>query len=145
MRWPSLTCWRLMSTASFARAKIKTDAIDATVLAKLYASGFLPEVWMPDAKTPALRRQVARQTQFVRQRVRLKNLIQSILHTYLIPPCPHGNLTGISGRKWLARQALPTDERQAVDRHLSQIDQIEQSLKIVDADLAQHALRDPLI
>lgn len=26
-----------------AHAKIKTDAIDAAVLAKLYASGFLPE------------------------------------------------------------------------------------------------------
>lgn len=128
-----------------AHAKIKTDAIDAAVLAKLYASGFLPEVWMPDAKTLALRRQVARRTQLVRQRVRLKNLIQSILHAHLIPPCPHGNLTGISGRKWLARQALPADERQAVDRHLSQIDQIEQSLKIVEADIAQHALKDPLI
>lgn len=128
-----------------AHAKIKTDAIDAAVLAKLYASGFLPEVWMPDAVTLAMRRQVARRTQLVRQRVRLKNLIQSILHAHLIPPCPHGNLTGISGRKWLARQALPTDERQAVDRHLSQIDQIEQSLKIVEADIAQHAMRDPLI
>jgi hypothetical protein len=29
-----------------ADAKVKTDRIDATVLAQLYASGFLPEVWM---------------------------------------------------------------------------------------------------
>lgn len=128
-----------------AHAKIKTDAIDAAVLAKLYASGFLPEVWTPDAVTLAMRRQVARRTQLVRQRVRLKNLIQSILHAHLIPPCPHGNLTGISGRKWLARQTLPTDEHQAVHRHLSQIDQVEQSLKVVEADIAQHAMRDPLI
>jgi transposase len=128
-----------------AHAKIKTDAIDAAVLAKLYASGFLPEVWMPDQRTLALRRQVARRTRLVRQRVRLKNLIQSILHTHLIPPCPHGNLTSISGRKWLARQPLPSDERQAVDRHLAQIDQIERSLKIVEADIAQHAIKDPLI
>jgi hypothetical protein len=28
-----------------AKARIKTDVIDATVLARLYASGFLPEVW----------------------------------------------------------------------------------------------------
>ena len=28
-----------------AEARIKTDVIDATVLARLYASGFLPEVW----------------------------------------------------------------------------------------------------
>jgi len=31
-----------------AHAKIKTDTIDASVLAQLYASGFLPEVWIPD-------------------------------------------------------------------------------------------------
>lgn len=34
-----------------AHAKIKTDAIDAAVLAKLYATGFLPEVWVPDEAT----------------------------------------------------------------------------------------------
>lgn len=42
-----------------AHAKIKTDAIDAAVLAKLYATGFLPEVWTPDQKTLAFRRQRA--------------------------------------------------------------------------------------
>ena len=39
-----------------AHAKIKTDTIDAGVLAQLYASGFLPEVWVPDEATQALRR-----------------------------------------------------------------------------------------
>lgn len=69
---------------------MKTDTIDATVLAKLYASCFLPEIWVPDPATLALRRLVTRRTQLVRQRSRLKNLIQSILHVHLIPPCPHG-------------------------------------------------------
>jgi transposase len=64
-----------------APAKIKTDTIDARVLAQLYASGFLPEVWVPDEPTHALHRQVTRRTQIVRQRSRLKNIIQSILHS----------------------------------------------------------------
>jgi transposase len=34
-----------------AHAKIKTDTIDAGVLAQLYASGFLPEVWIADEAT----------------------------------------------------------------------------------------------
>lgn len=55
-----------------AEARIKTDTIDATVLARLYASGFLPEVWVPDERTLALRRQVTRRNQIVRQRARLK-------------------------------------------------------------------------
>jgi transposase len=46
-----------------ADAKVKTDRIDATVLAQLYASGFLPEVWIPDERTAAMRRQVTRRTQ----------------------------------------------------------------------------------
>lgn len=128
-----------------AHAKVKTDTIDATVLAKLYASGFLPEVWVPDPETLALRRQVTRRTQLVRQRSRLKNLIQSILHAHLIPPCPHGNLVGISGRKWLAKQTLPDDERVAIDRHLALIGQITEALTVVEADIATHALHDPTI
>jgi hypothetical protein len=55
-----------------AEARIKTDVIDATVLARLYASGFLPEVWVPDQATLGLWRQVTRRTQIVRQRARLK-------------------------------------------------------------------------
>jgi hypothetical protein len=35
---------------------IKTDKIDAGVLAQLYASGFLPGVWITDEPTQALRR-----------------------------------------------------------------------------------------
>lgn len=122
-----------------AHAKVKTDTIDATVLAKLYASGFLPEVWVPDPGTLALRRQVTRRTQLVRQRSRLKNLIQSILHAHLIPPCPHGNLVGISGRKWLTRQILPADECAAIERHLGLINQINEALTVVEADIAVHA------
>ncbi|WP_306440525.1 IS110 family transposase [Mesorhizobium sp. SARCC-RB16n] len=128
-----------------AHAKVKTDTIDATVLAKLYASGFLPEVWVPDPGTLALRRQVTRRTQLVRQRSRLKNLIQSILHAHLIPPCPHGNLVGISGRKWLTKQILPADERTAIQRHLGLINQINEALTVVEADIAVHALQDPTI
>jgi transposase len=128
-----------------AHAKIKTDAIDAAVLAKLYASGFLPEVWVPDEATLALRRQVARRTQLIRQRVRLKNHIQAILHAHLIPPCPHGNLTGISGRKWIVAQRLPDDECAAIDRHLAQIDLIEGSLRDVEADIARATMSDPVI
>ncbi|MER8703793.1 IS110 family transposase [Mesorhizobium sp. M1273] len=120
-----------------AHAKVKTDTIDATVLAKLYASGFLPEVWVPDPGTLALRRQVTRRTQLVRQRSRLKNLIQSILHAHLIPPCPHGNLVGISGRT--------ADERAAIERHLGLINQINEALTVVEAAIAVHALQDPTI
>jgi transposase len=96
-----------------AEARIKTDVIDATVLARLYASGFLPEVWVPDEATLGLRRQVTRRTQIVRQRARLKTIVQSIVHAHLVPPCSYADLFGPRGRAWLVAQPLPPDEGDA--------------------------------
>jgi transposase len=125
-----------------AHAKIKTDAIDASVLAQLYASGFLPEVWIADEATQALRRQVTRRNQIVRQRTRLKNIIQSILHAHLIPSSPHADLCGPKGRAWLAEQILPEDERLAIERHVRELDRLGEDLKVVERDLARSALAD---
>jgi transposase len=128
-----------------ADAKVKTDRIDAAVLARLYASGFLPEVWIPDERTAAMRRQVTRRTQLVRQRTRLKNAAQSILHAHLIPPCPHQDLFGKSGRGWLAGQWLPDDERAAVERHIRELDRLGEELHGVERDVARHALDDAAV
>lgn len=125
-----------------AHAKIKTDTIDAGLLAQLYASGVLPEVWIPDEPTQALRRQVTRRNQIVRQRSRLKNIIQSILYGHLFPSCPHQDLCGPRGRAWLAEQVLPEDERLAVERHLREIDRLGEDLKVIERDLARAALAE---
>src|SRR6266508_6139384 len=74
-------------TRAIAEAKVKTDKVDAAVLAQLLAAGFLPSVWLPDEATFALRRQVVRRAHIVRQRTRLKNQVQSIL-----PPQPGASL-----------------------------------------------------
>ncbi|HEX6013200.1 MAG TPA: IS110 family transposase [Geminicoccaceae bacterium] len=125
-----------------AEARIKTDVVDATVLARLYASGFLPEVWVPDQRTPALRRQVTRRNQIVRQRARLKTIIQSILHAHLVPPCPHAELLGPKGRAWLLGQVLPPDEQDAVARHLREHDRLSEDLRAVEREIARDALAD---
>src|SRR5215470_7406455 len=125
-----------------AHAKIKTDKIDAAVLAQLYASGFLPEVWIPDENTQALRRQVTRRNQIVRQRTRLKNIVQSILHAHLIPAYAAGNMFGRKGRAWLSAQKLPEDERMAIERHVREIDRLGEDLKVIQRDLAQYGLAD---
>ena len=126
-----------------AKAKIKTDAIDARVLAQLYAAGFLPEVWIPDAATLARRRQVTRRTQLVRQRVRLKSMIQSILHANLIPRCPHADLLGGKGRAWVRAQHLPKDEQDAVEQHMQEYDRLTEAQAGVERDIARAALADP--
>jgi transposase len=98
---------------------------------------------VPDAATLALRRQVTRRNQVVRQRVRLKTITQSILHAHLLPQCPHADLFGRRGRDWLLAQDLPPDEREAVERHLREYDRLSEDLKVVERELARGALADP--
>jgi transposase len=127
-------------TRAIAEAKVKTDKVDAAVLAQLLAAGFLPAVWLPDQATFALRRQVTRRAHIVRQRTRLKNQVQSILHRNLVPRCPAADLFGRKGRAWLAAQDLPPDEQQAVGGLLRQLDFHGQELRIVDAELGRVGL-----
>src|SRR5437762_2018341 len=127
-------------TRAIAEAKVKTDKVDAAVLAELLACDYLPSVWLPDDQTHALRRQVARRAHIVRQRTRLKNQVQSILHRNLIPRCPAADLFGTKGRCWLANQPLPADEELAVEALLRQLDFHGQELRIIDPALGRVAL-----
>jgi len=129
-----------MKTRAIAEAKVKTDKVDAQVLAQLLAAGFLPSVWLADEETQALRRQVARRAHIVRQRTRLKNRVQAILHRNLVPRCPAADLFGQKGRRWLAEQELGADERHAVEALLRQLDFHADELRLIDAALAQVAL-----
>jgi transposase len=83
-----------LQVRAIAHARIKTDKIDAGVLASLRAADFLPEVWLPDPATERLRRLVARRDQVVRHRTRIKNEVHAVLHAHLIPPYPHADLFG---------------------------------------------------
>ena len=49
-----------MATKAIAQAKVKTDKVDAHVLAQLLRCDFLPEVWQPDEQTELLRNLVLR-------------------------------------------------------------------------------------
>jgi len=102
-----------LQVKAIAHAHVKTDKVDAGTLASLYAAGYLPEIWTPDAGVERMRRLVARRYQVVRHRTRIKNEVHSILHTHLIPKCPHADLFNGRGRSWLLLQSLPNDERQS--------------------------------
>jgi transposase len=130
-----------LQVRSIAWAKVKTDKIDAALLAKLHASGFLPEVWVPNEETDSLRRRIAERNQLVSQMTRLKNRVQSVLHANLIPRYA-GKLFSKRGRTWLDTQPLPEDQRRLIVRHLDEHDRIAVELAAHEKSLAEDALGD---
>lgn len=130
-----------LQVRAIAWAKVKTDKIDAAVLAKLHASGFLPEVWVADEDTEVLRRRVTERTQLVTQMTRLKNRIHAVLHANLIPRY-HGKLFGKAGRLWLDAQPIASDQKRIIARYLDEHDRIGTALAELEKELAGCALKD---
>lgn len=127
---------------AIAYARVKTDKIDAVILARLHAAGFLPEVWVADEGTLNRRRQIAERMGVLEQVVRTKGRIQAVLHSNLIPPYK-GHLFGKAGRKWLDGLPLPDEERAMLGRLVTELERASAQLAALDKVLAQQALDDP--
>lgn len=132
-------------TRAIAEAKVKTHKVDARILAQLLAADFLPETWVPDDQTRTRRRMVMRRTHLVKQRTRLKNQVHAILSRNLVPTCPHADLFSGVGRRWLAAQALPADERRSAEALIRQLDFHGAELAEVERDIAIEAIDDPIV
>jgi transposase len=71
-------------TRAIAEAKVKTDKIDARVLAELLRVDYLPQVWLPDAATEELRHLLSDRQSDVTRRTEVKNRIHGVLQRELL-------------------------------------------------------------
>ncbi|TCS62713.1 transposase [Primorskyibacter sedentarius] len=126
---------------AIAHARVKTDKVDAKILAQLHAAGFLPEVWAADDETLHLRRLVSERDATVRSIRRVKSRVQAILHANLVPKYA-GHLFGKGGRKWLGKVPLPKSERDLLGRHLDELDWLSRKLEELEKDLIGISLDD---
>ncbi|WP_294002329.1 IS110 family transposase [Streptomyces sp.] len=134
-----------VKTRAIAEAKVKTDKVDARILAQLPAADFLPGTWLPDERIRMLRRLSAHRAQLVRGRIRVKNQVQAVLHCNMLPRPPVTDLFGTRGRAWLEHQTLPADERQTVQALLRRLGFYGGELAEVERRLAAEALDDPAV
>lgn len=125
-----------LRTRVIAEAKVKTDKVDAEVLAQLLRCDFLPSVWQPDPSTRQLRELSGHRTAVVRQQTRLKNRIHSILAQRLIHP-PMDDLFRQQGRKWLAALILDAADRLVIDSHMALLVHLEAEEEKLVTELAK--------
>jgi transposase len=133
-----------LQTKAIAQAKIKTDKVDASVLAQSLRCGYLPVVWVPDEQTLRLRRLTHRRAALVADRTRLKNRIHALLAHALMRP-PLNDLFSPPGREWLQKLPLPEEERQQLDSDPRLLDAVEAEIEQLDRCLVKHAYPDPQV
>lgn len=131
-------------TRAIAQAKIKTDRIDAEVLAQLLRADYLPEVWIPDPETRQRRELTQRRAAMVAQRTAIKNRLHAVLHQRLLHP-PVEDLFGPGGRRWLETVELDDLGRAIVDAELRLLDATETEITALTQRLAQDGHADPRI
>jgi len=124
-----------------AEANVKTDKVDAEVLAQLLRMNWLPLVWEPDEKTSEMRALSARRVQLVRDRTRVRNRIRSILAQRLIKPDVEP-LFGKKGIESLKRLSMDAPGKTTLESELRLHDLIEQEVGATTRQMAQDGWGD---
>lgn len=115
-----------------ADAKIKTDKIDATVLAHLLRADLVPQAWAPSDKARELRVALRERMFYVRLRTMTKNRIVTVFDRYPEQTAQLktlGDLFGKAGRSQLAQIEVSAIDRIQIDRGLAFIGDIDGRIK----------------
>lgn len=132
-----------MATKAIAQAKVKTDKVDAHVLAQLLRCDFLPEVWQPDEATRRLRELCGRRSALVGQRTAMRNRVHSVLAMRLVETPQE--LFNAKGLLWLKAAELDDQARALVDSDLRQLAFLQKEIDALDLELARRGHANPQV
>jgi transposase len=132
----SVTPSNPMRTRAIAEAKVKTDKVDALVLAQLLRTDFLPGVWVPDDRTRVLRELTSRRAVLVSDSTRLKNRIHAVLHQRMIP-LGADRLFSAAGLRLLSSLPLDPRARASVDGDLALLEAVGRELDATTLEIAR--------
>jgi transposase len=120
----------------FGPLAVKTDKIDAWVLAELSRRDLVPAIWLPTPTVRAERERARWRLHPVRHRTALKNRIHATLLAFG-HPCPVSDLFGTGGRELLARLALPEPWAADTTAALALIDHLDHEVAECERALRQ--------
>jgi len=131
-----------LKTRAIAEARVKTDALDAQILAQLLAADFIPESWVPSKEEYQLRILLNHRIRLAKIRTMLKNKIHAALIRNGIQS-PWSDLFGVNGRKYLEKVSLPETEQIVVCSSLKLLDFVQQEMNSLEGDLFARARTNP--
>lgn len=129
---------------AIAEAKIKTDKIDAKILADLLRADLIPEAYVPDKETRNIRRALRQRMFFVRIRSMLKNRIRMFLDRYpqIKEGYPREEIFTKQGIEWLKQIDLPKSEREMLNHEIQLLEELEEKIKLTNSLIRELAEGD---
>jgi len=106
---------------AISSAAVKTDQIDAKVLAQLARLNYLPTAYAAPPETRDLRLYVRHREILVQKRTQSKNRVHAVLARYNLKS-PVGDIFGVTGREWLQEifeeEVLSAAAKRVIEDHL---------------------------
>jgi transposase len=130
-----------MKVKAIASARIKTDKIDANVLADLLRANLLPEAYFAKKEVRSWKELVRFRASLLNIRTQAKNKVNAILHKHALRH-NFSNLFGKAGRIWLSNLTLEEPFKTNLTQYLSLIDfltgQVNEAENLVERRVTDH-------
>jgi transposase len=133
-----------LRTKAIASARVKTDAVDARMLAHLLRTDLLPEAYVAPRELRELRDLLRHRVALTRMRSALKQRVGAILAKHGIAR-PYSNLFGPGGMSFLAELELREGPRRRLDSLLSLIADFDREIDQTSREIDQRAKADPYV
>jgi transposase len=136
-----------MKTRAIAEAKIKTDRIDAGVLAHLLRSDLVAEAYVPSSEAREAKQVLRQRMFFVMLRTMLKNRVHGIVDRYPEERMQFtgSDLFGKSGRAWLETVPFSAIDRQLLSETLKLLDEVAERIRTTEGMVRELARSNPLV
>lgn len=129
---------------AIAEAKIKTDKIDARILAHLLRADLVPQAYVAKKETRVIKNILRQRMFFVRVSTMVKNRIHNIVDRH--PEVSHGidmsDLFGSQGMEWLKAVELPKEDRRLLDEELELFGYMRGKIKESDGWVSRIGTKD---
>jgi len=131
----------LSKTRLIAEARVKTDKVNARILAQLLRAGMLPLCFVPDRRHREWRQLIRHRISLVKLRTEVGNRVHALLDKHRLK-CPYPTLFSEKGVEWLKGLKLSFTDDVVLTSFLSLLEYVDVQISLVDAKIASLAYND---
>jgi transposase len=130
-----------MKTKAIASARVKTDKVDAKILAHLLRADLVAESYVPPQQIREIRALIRHRLSLMKMRTMVKNKVHALTDKYGYR-CEFSDMFGASGLKWLKTLEMSELDCLILENHLSHIESINLQIDKVDVAIKEKSCED---
>jgi transposase len=130
-----------LKTRAIASARIKSDKVDARILAHLLRTDLIPECYVPPKEMREIRSLVRHRLSIVKLRTMVKNKAHALVDRNGLKH-EFSDLFGKAGMKWLKSVELSGLDRLMLDNYLMHLENLDLQIDRVDLEITSKASFD---